>query len=101
MFKLAGLGSECIVSGEKGIALIFTAPPLEYNYLGRLYNARLSMCPLQELVSDATRVKYDRVREQITVMHQVVSSMLSIAQNMEFRSTALSEDMKRFAHNMR
>ena len=34
MFKLAGLGSECIVSGEKGITLIFTAPPLEYSYLG-------------------------------------------------------------------
>ena len=61
----------------------------------------LRLCPMQELVSDATRVKYDRVREQITVMHQVVSSMLSIAQNMELRSTALSEDMKRFAHNMR
>ena len=51
-------------------------------------------------MSEATRVKYDRVREQINVMHQVVSSMLNIAQNMEMRSMALSTDMKQFAANM-
>lgn len=51
-------------------------------------------------MSEATRVKYDRVREQISLMHQVVSSMLNIAQNMETRSMALSTDMKQFAANM-
>lgn len=51
-------------------------------------------------MSEATRVKYDRVREQICLMHQVVSSMLNIAQNMEARSMALNTDMKQFAANM-
>lgn len=58
------------------------------------------MFDFQELISEATRVKYDRVREQITLMHQVVASMLNIAQNMETRSMALSADMKQFAVNM-
>lgn len=58
------------------------------------------MINYQELVSDATRVKYDRVREQIELMHRVVSSMLEIAQNMERRSMALSADMKQFTANM-
>ena len=52
-------------------------------------------------MSESTRVKYDRVREQITLMHQVVSSMLGIAQNMETRSAALADDMKRFAANLK
>jgi hypothetical protein len=45
-------------------------------------------------------MKYDRVREQIAVMHQVVASMLSIAQNMESRSVGLCNDMKQFTANM-
>ena len=56
---------------------------------------------LQELVSEETRVKYDRVTEQILLMQRIMSSMLQVAHNIENRSLALSQDMKTLASNMR
>lgn len=54
----------------------------------------------QELVSEETRVKYDRVTEQILLMQRIMSSMLQVAHNVENRSLALSQDMKTLASNM-
>ena len=59
------------------------------------------MCVLQELISGGTRVRYEHVREEMTVMYQVISGMLEIAHHMENRSDGLSTDMKKFAHNLR
>lgn len=59
------------------------------------------MWPMQELVSEATRVKFERVSEQISLMQQIVSNMLQVAHNMENRSLALSYDMKTLANSMR
>lgn len=52
-------------------------------------------------MSEATRVKYERVSEQISLMQQVVSNMLHVAHNMENRSVAFSHDMKVLASSMR
>ena len=52
-------------------------------------------------MTETTRVKYERVTEQITLMQQIVSSMLQVAQNMENRSITLSHDMKSLASNLR
>ena len=52
-------------------------------------------------MSEATRVKFERVSEQISLMQQIVSSMLQVAHNMENRSLALSHDMKTLASSMR
>ena len=55
---------------------------------------------VQELVSEATRVKFERVSEQILLMQQIVSSMLQVAHNMENRSVSLSVDMKTLSSSM-
>lgn len=55
---------------------------------------------VEELVSEETRVKYERVSEQISLMQQIMSDMLQVAHNMENRSIALSHDMKTLASSM-
>lgn len=52
-------------------------------------------------MSESTRVKFERVSEQISLMHQIVSNMLHVAHNMENRSVALSQDMKSLSSSMR
>ena len=52
-------------------------------------------------MSEATRVKFERVSEQISLMQHIVSNMLTVAHNMESRSLALSQDMKLLSSNMR
>ena len=52
-------------------------------------------------MTDETRIKFDRVREQVLLMHQIVSGMLQIATNMENRSVQLSHDMKAFSGHLR
>ena len=56
--------------------------------------------PCQDLVSDATRIKFDRVREQITTIHRIISSMLQIAHSMENRSVAFSRDLKQLSSDL-
>ena len=56
--------------------------------------------PSQDLVSDATRIKFDRVREQITTIHRIISSMLQIAHSMENRSVAFSRDLKQLSSDL-
>ena len=56
--------------------------------------------PSQDLVSDETRIKFDRVREQITTIHHIISSMLQIAHNMENRSVAFSRDLKQLSSDL-
>ena len=58
------------------------------------------MVVLQELVNEATRVKFERVTEQIVLMQQIVSSMLQVAHNMESRSLGLSQDLKTLSTSM-
>ena len=67
----------------------------------RLCKAYYNDLSPQELVSEETRIKFDRVREQIHLMHQIISSMLEVAHHMETRSLGFSSDMKQFAANMR
>lgn len=52
-------------------------------------------------MSEATRVKYERVSEQISLMQRIVSNMLDVAHNMENRSVALSHDMRTLSSSMR
>lgn len=51
-------------------------------------------------MSEATRVKFERVSEQILLMQQIVSSMLQVAHNMENRSLSLAHDMKTLSTSM-
>ena len=51
-------------------------------------------------MSDATRIKFDRVREQITTIHHVISSMLQFAHSMENRSVAFSRDLKQLSSDL-
>lgn len=62
--------------------------------------AYLMCCNSQDLVSDATRIKFDRVREQITTIHHVISSMLQFAHSMENRSVAFSRDLKQLSSDL-
>ncbi|XP_064406510.1 sorting nexin-8-like isoform X2 [Halichondria panicea] len=64
------------------------------------YNTHPQAETAEELVSEETRIKFERVQEQISLMHKLVSSMLSVAHNMESRSLAFGSDMKTFASNM-
>ena len=52
-------------------------------------------------MSEKTRVKYDHIREQISKMHKIVSDMLQVAHNMEYRSSGLSHDMKLVSSGLR
>jgi sorting nexin-8 len=54
----------------------------------------------EELLSAEARVKYDRVKEQVTAMHIIVASMLQVAENMETRSVNHSRDMKTLSTNL-
>ena len=54
----------------------------------------------QELVNEATRVKFERVTEQIILMQTIVSNMLQVAHNMESRSLGLSLDLKTLSTSM-
>jgi len=51
-------------------------------------------------VSEETRVKFDRVREQISAIHGVISNMLQIAHNMENRSVSFSRDLKQLSSDL-
>jgi len=54
----------------------------------------------EELVSEETRIKFDRVREQISAIHGVISNMLQIAHNMENRSVSFSRDLKQLSSDL-
>lgn len=54
----------------------------------------------EELLSVEARVKYDRVKEQVTAMHTIIASMLQVAENMETRSVNHSRDMKTLSTNL-
>lgn len=71
----------------------FKSAPDEFMFNPMAQNA-------EELVTDETRIKFDRVREQVLLMHQIVSGMLQIATNMENRSVQLSQDMKAFSGHL-
>jgi sorting nexin-8 len=54
----------------------------------------------EELLSAEARVKYDRVKEQVSAMHAIMASMLQVAENMETRSVNHSRDMKALSTNL-
>lgn len=52
------------------------------------------------LSAEAARVKYDRVKEQVTAIHAIIASMLQVAESMETRSVNHSRDMKTLSTNL-
>ena len=52
--------------------------------------------PCQDLVTEQTRMKYERVCDQIACMTKIMSSILRIADNMEYRSRQFCDDMRAF-----
>lgn len=49
---------------------------------------------MQELVTEQTRMKYERIKEQISLMVKIMTALLEIGQNFETRTQAFQEDMK-------
>jgi sorting nexin-8 len=54
----------------------------------------------RDYVTDQTRMKYERIKEQLTVMLKIMSSIASIAEGFEKRSRKLYEDMKTLSKDM-
>ena len=54
----------------------------------------------QELVNEQTRMKYERLKEQISMMLKIFKGLLDVAENMESRSVALQGDMKEFSKEL-
>ena len=47
------------------------------------------------------RMKYERIKEQISLMMKIMNSLLLVGQNMESRTQAFSEDMRTCAHELK
>ena len=54
----------------------------------------------QELVNEQTRMKYERIKEQISMMLKIFRGLLDIADNMEARSIAMQKDMREFSKEL-
>lgn len=53
-----------------------------------------------DLVTSQHRMKYERIKEQISLMLKIMNSLLLVGQNMESRTQAFSEDMQTCAHEL-
>ncbi|XP_019853027.1 PREDICTED: sorting nexin-8-like [Amphimedon queenslandica] len=54
----------------------------------------------RELVTDQTRMKYERVKEQLSMMLKIMTAFLNIGENFEGRTRAFHEDMKAFSREL-